>query len=112
MPFMPVDDTEHAERRWMTLYTCRYRRTCDQDPVFVKRDTLIRDRDDDLERTLRSVLKLLLRQIGFCAPRWIPVPEIAPPESGFGPEHGPRMRGRPCRKQAKCKRCQYQGADK
>src|ERR1041385_1236188 len=94
MPFLLADHTEDAERRWMTLNAGRYRRPCDQCPIFVKRDTLIRDRDDDLERTLRSVFRLTL-------PLWLVLtfrPELAitPPKAGLGPKQGLGMRRRPC----------------
>ena len=107
MPFFLADHTEDAERRWMALDAGRYRRLRDQRPIVVKRDALIRDRDDDLERTLRSILRLtLLCRIGFCVPVMALPPEwvITPPMSGLGPEQGPAirpgMRRRRCRKQA------------
>ena len=40
----------------MPLSSRGHRRACDQDPVVKKRDPLVRDRDDDLERALRRGL--------------------------------------------------------
>ena len=67
----------------MTLNSSRYRRACDRRAIVIKRDLLVCDGDDDLEWTLRSVLRLsLLRQFRLCAPVLVLVPKrsvFAPP---------------------------------
>src|SRR5712691_10297266 len=96
MPFFLTDYAEYAERRWMTFNSRRYGRACDQCPTVIKRDPLVRDRDNDLERALRSVLELsLLRKIRFCVSVLVLVPEcvITPPRSVLRPIQGPSMRG-------------------
>src|SRR6476469_9988458 len=60
MPSLLADHAEDAEGRWMMLDARRYRGACDQGSIFVKRQPLIRERDDDLERALRTFLRLLL----------------------------------------------------
>src|SRR6202047_3175318 len=53
----------------MPLSSRGHRRACDQGPVVKKRDLLVSDRDDDLERALRRVLRpSVLRRIKVCLP--------------------------------------------
>src|SRR5215475_12870396 len=100
MPFLFTEHAEDAERCWMTLDACRYRRTCNQSSVLVERDPLIRDRDNDLERAPWSVFRLrLLRGIRFRVPVLVLVPELVIIPSKW-PEKGPGVRRRPCRKHA------------
>ena len=69
MPSLFADDAEYAEGRRMPLGARGHRRACDQGPVVKKRDPLVRDRDDDLERALRRVLgPNALRQFRVCLP--------------------------------------------
>ena len=53
----------------MTLNSRRHRRARDQCPIVIKGDPLVSDRDNDLERTLRSVLELILPSLNqiLCA---------------------------------------------
>ena len=55
MPSALADDAEHAERRRMIPDPRRYGRTCDQRPAVIKRDPLVRDRDDEEEWPLCGV---------------------------------------------------------
>ena len=93
----------------MTLNSRRYRRACDQRPIVIKRDPLVSDRDDDLERALRSVLGLsFLRQFRLCVPVLVLVPErsvITPPRPVLGPKQELGVCG-PYRKYANGKCCQ------
>src|SRR6267142_7160636 len=76
----------------MTLSSRGHRRACDQFSIVIKRDSLVCDRDDDLERALRSVIDLsALHRFRFCVP--VPVlvlvPEwsvMAPPGPVLGPK--------------------------
>jgi len=74
----------------MTLNSRGNRRACDQCPIVINRDPLVCDRDDDLERALRSVPGLsFLRQFRFCMPVVVLVPErsvIAPPRPVLRPK--------------------------
>src|SRR5258705_407799 len=55
------------EGRRMPLSSRGHRRACDQSPVVKKRDPLVCDRDDDLERALRRVLwPSVLRRFRVC----------------------------------------------
>jgi len=58
MPSLLTDYAEYAEGRWMTLDSRRYRRACDQSSTAIKRDPLVGDRYDDLERALQIILEL------------------------------------------------------
>jgi hypothetical protein len=60
MPSLLADDAEYAERCRMVLNSRRDRRARDQGTIVIKRDPLVGDRDDDLERTLRGILNLTL----------------------------------------------------
>src|ERR1700720_707886 len=98
----------------MTLNSRGHRRACDQRPIVIKRDPLTCDRDDDLERTLRSLLRLgVLRQFRFCVPVLVLVPEwsvIAPPRPVLGPKHELGMCGA-YRNYDNGKCCYYRRAD-
>src|SRR5258707_3621970 len=91
-----------------------HRRACDQRPIVIKRDPLVCDRDDDLERALRSVLGLsILRQFRFCVPVVVLVPErrvIAPPRPLLGPEQELGMCGA-YREYENGKCCHYRRAE-
>jgi len=98
----------------MTLNSRGHRRACDQRPIVIKRDPLVCDRDDDLERTLLCVLRLsVLRQFRFCVPVLVLVPgrsAIAPPRPVLGPKRELGM----CdayRKYENGKCCHYRRAD-
>ena len=84
----------------MALSSCGYRRSCDQGPVVKKRDPLICDRDDDLERALRSVLwPSILRRFRVCLPVVVLVFErrvMAWPECVLGQKQKLSVCG-PCR---------------
>ena len=54
----------------MGLNTRRYGRTRDQCPIVIERDSLVRDRDNDLERALASVLRLSFAKSGIVALGW------------------------------------------
>ena len=55
----------------MGLNTRRYGRTRDQCPIVIERDSLVRDRDNDLERALASVLRLsFFAKSGIVALGW------------------------------------------
>src|ERR1700748_1536622 len=67
VPTWFADHAEHAERRRMPLLSRGHRRACDQGPVVKEREPLVRDRDDDLEWALRSILgPSALRRYGVC----------------------------------------------
>ena len=93
-----------------------HRRACNQSPIVIKRDPLVRDRDDDLERSLRSISgPIILLQFRLCVPVLVLVPErsvITPP----GPVLGPKQElgvCDPCRKHenGKCgHRCRADGS--
>ena len=69
---------------------------------------MIRDRDDDLERAIRSILDLIfLRQFGLCVPVAVPQRSmIAPPISVLRPKQEPGVGG-PYRHDANGKYRQY-----
>src|SRR5229473_1271302 len=74
----------------MPLSSRGHRRACDQGPVVKKRDPLVCDRDDDLERALRSVLgSSVLRRFRVSLPVVVLVFErsvMAWPERVLGPK--------------------------
>ena len=98
----------------MPLSSRGHRRACDQRPIVIKRDPLVCDRDDDLERALRSVLGLsVLRQFRVCAPVLVFVPErsvIVPPRPVWRPKQELGMCGA-YRKYENGKCCHYCRAD-
>src|ERR1700758_2777340 len=80
----------------MPLSSRGHRRACDQGPVVKKRDPLVCDRDDDLERALRSVLgPSVLRRFRVSLPVVMLVFErsvMAWPERVLGPKQKPSVR--------------------
>src|ERR1700732_1289509 len=74
----------------MPLSSRGHRRACDQGPVVKKRDPLVCDRDDDLERALRSVLgSSVLRRLRVSLPVVVLMFErsvMAWPERVLGPK--------------------------
>ena len=90
MPSLFADNAEHAEGRRMPLSSRGHRRACDQGPVVKKQDPLVCDRDDDLERALRSVLgSSVLRRFRVSLPVVVLVFErsvMAWPERVLGPK--------------------------
>ena len=96
VPSLFADHAEYAKRRRMTRNSRGHRRACHQRPIVIKRDPLVCDRDDDLERALRSVPGLsFLRQFRF----WMPVVVLVPERSVIAP---PRPVLRPKRKLGVC----------
>src|SRR3954463_13150632 len=59
VPSVFADDAEDAERGRMTTHAGRNRRACDQRTVVINCDPLVCDRDDDLERPVRCIPRLL-----------------------------------------------------
>src|SRR5450755_290310 len=98
----------------MTLNSRGYRRACDQRPIVIKRDPLVCDRDDNLERAFRSVLGLsVLRRFRLCVPVSVLVPErsvIAPPRPVLRPKRKLSVCGA-YRKYENGKCCHYRRAE-
>ena len=98
----------------MTLNSRGYRGACDQRPIVIKRDPLVCDRDDDLERAIRSILGLIfLRRFGLGVPLPVAVPRrsmIARPISPLRPKQESGVGG-PCGHGANGKCRQYCRAD-